>query len=92
MEFSDAIKDPRHERHGEFVEWRGEFDPEAFDLEAVNENCGECGREELFRGRRTVIENESRWTEVEGGRVHYLIEEDERGPSPTRFRPEIASR
>ena len=36
MEFADAIKDPRHERHGEFVEWRGEFDPEAFDPDALN--------------------------------------------------------
>lgn len=38
-----------------------------------------------------MIENESRWAEVDGGRVHYLIEEEEPGPSPTRFRPEIAS-
>ncbi len=36
MEFAEAIKDPSHERHGEFIEWRGEFDPEAFDPEAVN--------------------------------------------------------
>ena len=28
MEFAEAIKDPEHERHEEFVEWRGEFDPE----------------------------------------------------------------
>ncbi len=27
----------------------------------------------------TMIENQSRWTEVEGGRVHYLIEGDEKG-------------
>ncbi len=37
MEFAEAIKDPEHERHEEFIEWRGEFDPEAFDLDAVNE-------------------------------------------------------
>jgi hypothetical protein len=36
MEFAEAIRDPKHERHEEFLEWRGEFDPEAFDLEAVN--------------------------------------------------------
>jgi hypothetical protein len=26
-----AIADPRHERHEELLEWRGPFDPEAFD-------------------------------------------------------------
>ena len=28
-----------------------------------------------------MIENQSRWTEVEGGRVHYLIEGEEKGRS-----------
>jgi hypothetical protein len=37
MEFAEAIRDPEHEQHEEFIEWRGEFDPEAFDLDAVNE-------------------------------------------------------
>mgnify|MGYP001071569573 CR=1 FL=1 len=32
----EALKDPEHERHEEFMEWLGEFDPEAFDLDAVN--------------------------------------------------------
>ena len=36
MEFAEAIKDPEHEQHEKFTEWRGEFDPEAFDLDAVN--------------------------------------------------------
>ena len=36
MEFAEAIRDPEHEQHEEFLEWRGEFDPEAFDLDAVN--------------------------------------------------------
>jgi hypothetical protein len=36
MEFAEAIRDPEHERHEEFIEWRGEFDPEALDLDAVN--------------------------------------------------------
>ncbi len=35
-EFAEAIRDPEHEQHEEFLEWRGEFDPEGFDLEAVN--------------------------------------------------------
>ncbi len=38
-----------------------------------------------------MTENRFRWAEVEGGLVHHLIEEEEQGPSPTRFRPEIAS-
>ena len=36
MEFVEAIGDPAHERHDEFMEWRAGFDPEAFDLEVVN--------------------------------------------------------
>jgi hypothetical protein len=36
MEFAEALADPEHEQHEEFREWRGEFDPEAFDLDAVN--------------------------------------------------------
>ena len=30
-EYLDAISDPKHERHEEFMEWRGPFDPSAFD-------------------------------------------------------------
>jgi hypothetical protein len=37
-EFVAAILDPKHERHEELLEWvGGEFDPEKFDIEAVNE-------------------------------------------------------
>lgn len=36
-EFTEALRDPRHERHSEPVEWLGkEFRPEHFDLEKVN--------------------------------------------------------
>lgn len=36
-EFLDAIHDPEHEEHDRYLEWiGGEFDPEAFDLSAVN--------------------------------------------------------
>jgi hypothetical protein len=37
-EFLEAIRDPKHERHEELLEWvGGEFDPEKLDIEAVNE-------------------------------------------------------
>jgi hypothetical protein len=40
-DFVEAIQDPKHERHEELLDWiGGEFDPEAFDLEAVNEALG----------------------------------------------------
>lgn len=36
-DFLEAIADPNHPEHGNLLEWvGGEFDPEAFDLEAVN--------------------------------------------------------
>jgi hypothetical protein len=31
-EFLEAIADPDHERHDEFMDWRGPFDPEEFDV------------------------------------------------------------
>ena len=34
----DAIRDPEHPEHDSYLEWiGGEFDPEAFDLDEVNE-------------------------------------------------------
>jgi hypothetical protein len=36
-DFVEAMGDPRHPRHGELKEWyAGEFDPEAFRVDAVN--------------------------------------------------------
>ena len=36
-EFLEALDDPSHERHAEFVEWHGEtFDPNVVDTEAIN--------------------------------------------------------
>jgi Plasmid pRiA4b ORF-3-like protein len=36
--FLDAIQNPKHEQHEELLEWvGGEFDPEAFNIEAVNQ-------------------------------------------------------
>jgi hypothetical protein len=35
--FLQAIKDPQHPEHEMYTEWiDGEFDPEAFDLDAIN--------------------------------------------------------
>jgi hypothetical protein len=35
--FLEAIRDPDHPEHEEYVEWiGGEFDPEAFDLDEIN--------------------------------------------------------
>lgn len=37
-DFLDAIQNPKHKRHNELLEWvGGGFDPEAFDIDAVNE-------------------------------------------------------
>lgn len=34
--YLEAIADPDHPEHKMYLEWRGEFDPEAFDLDEVN--------------------------------------------------------
>jgi Plasmid pRiA4b ORF-3-like protein len=40
-EFLEAIADPKHPEHEDRLDWVGEdFDPEAFDLAAVNEQLG----------------------------------------------------
>lgn len=36
-DFLDAIRDPKHERHDEFVDWAGDdFNPDDFDIEETN--------------------------------------------------------
>ena len=41
-QFLEAIRDPEHPQHEELLDWvGGEFDPEAFDLEAVNRKLAE---------------------------------------------------
>ena len=36
-EFLEALRDPEHPEHDEYLEWiGGKFDPEAFDLERIN--------------------------------------------------------
>ncbi|MEW5869570.1 MAG: plasmid pRiA4b ORF-3 family protein [Chloroflexota bacterium] len=39
--FLEALADPKHPEHDEYLEWAGgEFDPAAFDLEEVNQQLG----------------------------------------------------
>jgi hypothetical protein len=35
-EFLAALADPLHERHKEFMEWAGDFDPEQFSADEIN--------------------------------------------------------
>lgn len=36
--FLEAIADPKHPEYADYIEWIGDdFDPEAFDMEEVNE-------------------------------------------------------
>jgi hypothetical protein len=40
-DFLDAIRDPNHPEHEAMLEWIGDdFDPEAFDLQTVNQELG----------------------------------------------------
>ncbi|MGD9145493.1 MAG: plasmid pRiA4b ORF-3 family protein [Anaerolineae bacterium] len=42
VDFLDAIRDPEHPEHESYLEWiGGEFDPEAFDLDEVNDALSE---------------------------------------------------
>ena len=43
----EVVADPKHEDHAELVDWLGEaFDPEAFDLDLVNEMLHDSGEDE----------------------------------------------
>lgn len=35
--YLEALGDPRHEEHKDMLRWRGEFDPEAFDVDEINQ-------------------------------------------------------
>jgi hypothetical protein len=35
QEYLEALADPKHERHKEFMEWSGQFNPEKFDAKAA---------------------------------------------------------
>ena len=38
-EYLEAIADPKHERHDEFMEWNGGWDSEKFSVEAINKGA-----------------------------------------------------
>ena len=40
QEYLEALADPTDERHEELLEWRGPFDSEAFDVNAINQTFG----------------------------------------------------
>ncbi len=42
--YLDALRDPGHAEHDEWLAWRGEFDPEAFRLEKINAELKRPGR------------------------------------------------
>jgi hypothetical protein len=57
--FLAAIRDPQHEEHAQFMEWiGGAFDPEEFDLEAVNKRLRQSG-ERYWPGSLPSEEEES---------------------------------
>jgi hypothetical protein len=50
--FLEAIQDPDHEEHDEYLEWvGGAFDPEAFDLEEVNQALAALRRKSTRLGK-----------------------------------------
>ena len=40
-EFLEALADPKHDQHDEFMEWGGEFDPEKFDAQQATKEIKE---------------------------------------------------
>jgi hypothetical protein len=43
-DYLEALADPHHERHEELLGWRGPFDPEKFDLKAINQKLARSFR------------------------------------------------
>lgn len=53
--FLEAIRDPKHPEHETFLEWiGGDFNPEAFDLEAINRSL-------VGRMRQAKLERNTSW-------------------------------
>jgi len=42
QEYLEALADPSHENHKDFLQWRGKFDPESFDLNQVQQQLHSC--------------------------------------------------
>jgi hypothetical protein len=42
QECLEAIADPSHENHKDFLRWRGKFDPDTFDLKEVQRQLHSC--------------------------------------------------
>jgi len=42
-EYLEAMADPKHEQHDDFMEWRGPFDPEAFDARKATKQMRKIG-------------------------------------------------
>ena len=51
QEFLEALRDADHPKHTTNVEWIGDFDPERFDVQSVNDRLSNLGQ--LTAGRRT---------------------------------------
>jgi hypothetical protein len=50
--FLEAVQDPEHEEHDEYLEWvGGAFDPEAFDLEEINQALAALRRKSTHPGK-----------------------------------------
>jgi hypothetical protein len=41
-EYLEALADPSHENHKDFLQWRGKFDPALFDLNQVQQQLHSC--------------------------------------------------
>jgi hypothetical protein len=54
-ELQEALADPRHPRHEEFVDWIGAFDPQAFSLDKVNRLLSPAPRRGKTRARLVEI-------------------------------------
>ena len=59
--FLEAIHDPAHPEHEEYLTWiGGQFDPAGFDLEAIN-----AGLREMGRGRSTELLEGNTWIAID---------------------------
>jgi hypothetical protein len=62
--FLKAIQDPEHDEHEDYLNWIGEeFDPETFDLNAVNDQLHHMGRGWSTESLDSWSVNESEFTE-----------------------------